>query len=86
MDGLLLTGGRIVVCEIKLRHTVDAYFQLHNLYLPVARVVFPGMDISLCEVVKWYDSSTAFPCAVSLIEDLHTARPGDFSVHIRSER
>ena len=85
VDGLL-DAACLVVCEVKLRHTPEAYFQLFNLYLPVVQAAYPGRDLALCEVTKWYDSSTEFPCAITLLADLHAARPGDFSVHIRGER
>lgn len=82
VDGLLQLDDKLVIVEIKYQHCVDAYFQLNNLYLPVIQAVYPDTPLALCEVVKWYDPSTAFPCPIVLRDKVHKARPGDFSVHI----
>lgn len=85
VDGLLDLAA-LVICEIKLRHTPDSFFQLNNLYLPVVQAAFPERSVALCEIVKWYDPLTAFPCQVELLEDLRLAKPHKFSVHILSEK
>ena len=85
-DGLLfdIEGGRITIFEIKLQHTLDAWWQLEHLYLPVIQFLFPTAlwQISVCEFVKWYDPATAFPVQPKLLKDLRAARPEQFSVHI----
>lgn len=83
LDGILIRpgAGRVLV-EAKYSHCPDAYFQLTNLYLPLMQHLYPGEPLALCEVVKWYDSAIAFPCAVTLLPRIHEARSGDFSVHI----
>jgi len=82
VDGLLHSENRIVLCEVKYQHCADSYFQLHNLYLPVVRAIYPEREIALCEVVRWYDPACLFPCGITLLDDLLRARPGGFFVHI----
>lgn len=82
VDGLLDSANLIVV-EIKIRHVAEAYFQLYNLYLPVVQAAYPIRSVALCEVTKWYDPFTAFPGPVKLVEGVHLAQPGTFSVHIQ---
>jgi len=85
-DGLLILPqeGKLVVVEIKLQHTSDAWWQLKWLYLPVLAAVFPP-DLwahAPLELVKWYDCATAFPEPVRLRESPLGAEAGQFSVHI----
>ena len=83
-DGLLFVEelGRVVVCEVKYNHVPDAYFQLNQKYLPVVAAAFPSLEISLCEIVRWYDPAVDFPCKVKLTPDLRKVAPGDFGLHI----
>ena len=85
-DGLLFRPeqSRIVLVETKLQHTPDAWWQLKHLYLPVIASMFPpdGWTYTLVEVTKWYDPHTHFPEKVRMCEDVLTAEPGDFGVHI----
>lgn len=85
-DALLVDveSGRIVVIEVKYQHTLDAWWQLHHLYVPVLREIFPATmwTIAVCEVVKWYDPATWFPCRVQLLADPVEARVNEFGVHI----
>ncbi len=84
-DGLIINAERgIITCvEIKYSHTADAWFQTRQLYVPVLQCIFPESlwDIQICEVVKWYDPSVAFPENITLTQE--PARPtGKFKVHI----
>jgi hypothetical protein len=83
IDGALRADKHIVLCEVKYNHCADAYFQLQNLYLPVVLAATQTkLPVALCEIVKWYDPSTSFPCGITLQPDLHKARPGAFSICI----
>lgn len=82
LDGFLSFGDKIVLVEVKYNHCVDSYFQLLDVYLPLMRHLFPGKSISVCEVVKWYDPSTAFPVSIKLQKDLEKCGENEFSVHI----
>lgn len=82
LDGYLEFPDRVVLIEIKYNHCVDSYFQLMDVYLPLMKHLFPGKEISVCEVVKWYDPSVTFPVGVKLQKDLAACGVNDFSVHI----
>ena len=64
-DGLLLNfeARQIIVVEVKLNHTADAFVKLENLYLPLIRSLFPFPDwtISGVEFTKVYDSAVRLP-------------------------
>lgn len=60
-DGLLVDKDEVVVVEIKLRHTMDAWFQLRQLYEPVIKKALRRERIRLVEVCKWYVPETKFP-------------------------
>lgn len=85
-DGLLFTPKqrKILIVEVKYKHTPDAYWQIENKYLPVIRWLFRDWEISIVEVVKWYDPSTDFPVQVSLKKNIEQVMPGEFGVHIFS--
>lgn len=73
---------KVVICEVKLSHVSDAYFQLLDKYVPVIKAAFPHLTVAACEVVKWYDAATSFPCDVSLRPDPSGVSPEEFGVHI----
>lgn len=61
-DGVLRVNDvTIVIIEIKLRHTVRAWWQLEKLYLPVLRQLAPGAQIHRAEICRSYDPAEAFP-------------------------
>lgn len=88
-DGLLIDvmRGLVTIIEVKYSHTVDAYYQLYDKYLPLVEHFFRVegnrlWSFAVVEVVRWYDCATAYPCSVVLREHVHTVRPGEFAVHI----
>lgn len=85
-DGLLILPytGQVTIVECKLQHTVDAWWQLKWLYMPVIVKAFPHdlWNYGLCEVVKWYDPATTFPEKVKMRPTLESVRPNEFGVHI----
>jgi hypothetical protein len=76
--------GLVTIIEVKFAHTPDAYFQLIDKYIPIVSRFLAGGDwrIAVCEVVRWYDAATAFPCRVCLLDSPLAAKPGAFGVHI----
>lgn len=60
-DILLFSAKQIFICEVKLNHIRDAYYQLRNLYAPVVKAVFPGYEISLIEITRSFDPRILFP-------------------------
>lgn len=84
-DGLLILPekAKIVICEIKLRHVADAYFQLFDLYLPVVKMSFGSeWEFACCEIVRWYDPAEPVPQKAHLCKEVKTASPGEFAVNI----
>ena len=83
-DGLLFTPEqfRLLIVEVKYKHTPDAYWQLEDKYVPVLRRMFPNWEIATVEIVKWFDPSTPFPTAPALKKDILSVKPNEFGVHI----
>lgn len=69
-DGLFFFPNRLVILEIKLKHSADAWHQLTQLYLPIVQASFPRKHISLLEVTRFYDPSVVLPGSSILVEDL----------------
>lgn len=63
-------GAVITIIEIKLRHTHEAWNQLHNLYLPIAQNLFKGRHINLVEICQNFDPGTVLPGPSEIIEEL----------------
>lgn len=83
-DGLVIAPneGIVYLVEIKLRHISDSYFQLMDRYLPLMERFFgPLWKFSLVELCKWYDPDLAYPCRVTLRDQLLDAKPNELSVH-----
>jgi hypothetical protein len=85
-DGLLFLPDKfaIVVIEFKLRHTANAYWQVHNLYVPVLEKIFAGRKwhFRKLEVTQWYDCNEYFPCDVTLVQDPLLVPKSKMGVHI----
>lgn len=60
-DGVLMVGGTLYIFEVKIRHTTDAWWQLHHLYKPVLQIVFPKLPIVCIEVCRSFDPMVDFP-------------------------
>lgn len=73
---------RIVIVEVKLRHTEKAWWQLKHKYATVVREVYPWMEIAYCEVVQWFDISIPFPEIVDLRPAVRMAQPNEIQVTI----
>ena len=60
-----------IIFEIKYTHTIDAYYQLVELYFPVVAKLHPEYEFSLVELTRSYDPAIQFPVPVdSLYFDL----------------
>jgi hypothetical protein len=75
---------RPIVLEIKHSHCTKAFFQLHELYIPVASSFF-GHGFRAVEVVKWYDPRIDFPGAIELIASIEKAPYAGTGIHIFNE-
>ena len=69
-DALIHVGNTIVIVEVKLTHTLDAYWQLRRLYYPVVSTLFPGTTIRLCEVAKNMRPEVKYLEPIALTRDL----------------
>jgi len=85
-DGLLLLPARklCLLLEVKHSHTPESFWQVENLYMPLLGRYLrnSGWGLAAVEICKWFDPQTPFPVRPSLLEDLLSASPGKFSVHI----
>lgn len=59
-DGILLQGNSAVVFEVKLSHTLRAYWELVNLYRPVVELAL-GCKVRIAEITQSYDPSAPIP-------------------------
>lgn len=59
-DGLLISGDRIIILEMKLRHTADAWWQLKKLYKPVVEKAL-NKNTRLLEICKYYEPEVRVP-------------------------
>lgn len=71
-DGVLVDPweGKIVIVECKLKHTHGAWFQLHDLYAPVLRKIFPGWEVAGVEVCKNWQPMTPYPERAKVVDTL----------------
>lgn len=60
-DAILIEEWKVFIFEVKLSHTISAFWQLKHLYRPVIQAMFPTRAIALCEVTKSFDPSVLFP-------------------------
>jgi hypothetical protein len=84
-DGLFIdvVAGHIIIVEVKLKHTSDAWWQLAMKYLPLVKELFgKEFSYSLLEVTKWHDPSTLFPVPYRMVPRVHLLKPNEFGVHI----
>lgn len=85
-DGLLFQPEKlsIIVVEVKLKHTADAFWQVERLYLPILSKVFEGRKwrFRKLEVVKWFDPASYFPCDPQLVQDPELTPRTGMGVHI----
>lgn len=87
-DGLIINveKGLITICEMKYKHTPDAYFQLVDKYLPIVSLFFNNSEklwrFATVEIVYWYDGTIAFPTSPRMRKDLAKVDVNELAVHI----
>lgn len=82
-DGLLDLQSILYIIEIKIAHMARAWWQLERLYRPLIQRYSPRREIRVCEIVRSYDPSVAFPVDVTRLEsldDLSSLQKSDFGV------
>ena len=88
-DGLLFDYNRnlITIVEIKLAHSLQAWWQVQNLYRPVISFVFGSRwSLAACEVTAHHDPATIFPICLHHITRLSLLQPEQFGLYILRER
>ena len=70
-DGVWFGEQEVVCIEVKLQHTVHAWFQLNNLYIPVLERAF-RKPVRALEVVKVLDPEVRFPCSVRVFRSVES--------------
>lgn len=84
-DGLVfdLAAGHITICEIKLKHTSTAWWQVRQLYEPTLAHYFEGrFTFGACEICSWYEPREKFPERFSFVQLPHDPGRREFGVHI----
>lgn len=72
----------VAVVEIKLRWTVDAWYQLRQLYIPVLSAALPGKTFLPVVICRSYDPAIRIGEPVHLIDGLEEAQADKFNVLI----
>lgn len=78
---LHLPCGRLVVVEVKIRWTTDAWWQLRHLYLPVVGRVHPGRELIALTICRSYDPAVRIPEGARLCEGFDLL-PSAFNVMV----
>jgi hypothetical protein len=60
-DGLLRDAEGVVIFEVKVSFTADAWWQLRKLYEPVVRAALAPKRVGLVVVCRSFDPAIAFP-------------------------
>lgn len=83
VDGFVELDAEVLVFEIKLSHTANAWWQLQHLYIPVLRKFLgTGKVFRPVELCKWFDPGVGFPEPFRVAEDLYRLPPHPFLVHV----
>lgn len=84
-DGLIvrLKEGIVTIVEFKWSHTVDAYYQLVDRYLPLMEHFFgKDFEFHMVEICRWYSPQIQFPGKAGLKKDIDRLTPGEVGIHI----
>jgi hypothetical protein len=79
-DLLIFHKDLLIVGEIKIRWTADAWWQLRKLYLPVLSKVFPGRILAPLCVCRSFDPAVVFPEPAVLRGSIPECDPETFNV------
>lgn len=61
VDGLIRLNNLLIVCEIKVNFSSDAWWQLRHLYEPVVKLALAPERLALMVVCKSFDPAVPFP-------------------------
>lgn len=74
------SAASITVCEIKLRWTPDAWWQLRKLYLPVLRAASPAATLIPLVICRSFDPALPQGEPVRFVDNEEEASPDAFNV------
>ena len=81
-DGFLfLSPNKLLIIEIKLRHTKQALEQLYR-YRRLARELYPQKTLGIVEITKIFDPDTYFPSPIKIISNLDEASFEVCNIHV----
>ena len=81
-DFLIREPSRVVVVEVKIRWTADAWYQLRRVYLPVLSRAMPSARLVPLVICRSYDPAIRIGEAVSLVDVWPEALPEQFNVMV----
>lgn len=61
---------KVAVVEVKLRHRVDAFYQLNSFYLPIVRLALPTLHVGSLEVCCYYDPAIQLPVPCRMVNSI----------------
>lgn len=79
-DLLIRVNGLVLVCEIKLRWTADAWWQLRKIYLPVLEKFWPTSSFAPVCLCKSFDPAVSFPEEIQIRSELEECTTSPFNV------
>lgn len=80
-DGLLYTPAGTVIVEIKLRHCMEAWFQLRRLYGPLVEKALPG-KVKLLEICQHYEPEVKFPEQFQVVTSIEQFFAGEANIGV----
>lgn len=84
-DGILIDhiSGVVTIFECKYSHCARAWWQLHRLYGPVLKKLFPShWELRYLEIVYYFDPAVVFPGKIELCREIDFAPTEGVGVHI----
>lgn len=81
-DFLVADVLEVLVVEVKLRWTTDAWWQLRRLYLPVVAKAFPDRRVILLCITRSYDPAARIPEEVTFVDSPQEAVADAFNVMV----
>lgn len=84
-DGFILDWRRslIIIVEVKIKHSTNAWWGLRGLYEPVCACLFGSTwRLALCEVVNYFEPEVKWPEQPRMVRDPTHLKAGEIGVNI----
>lgn len=69
-DAVLPCADGVIIFEVKIRGTGDAWWQLHQKYRPVVEQAIGKPARALVQICRSFDPAVPYPCEVHHLEDI----------------